>query len=61
MFLGNKKQLLIYKKCREMDEYLEKYRLPKPYEPTLKELEIVAKQIFELKIQRNIAISLGDS
>lgn len=44
-----------------MDEYLEKYRLPKSYEPTLKELEIVAKKIFELKMERNISISLGEN
>jgi len=58
MFLGNKKQLVVYKKCKEMIDYLEKYRLPKPFEGSLKDVETVAKSLFELKIQRNIAISL---
>lgn len=43
-----------------MDEYLEKYRLPKTYESSLKDIESVAKLIFQLKMQRNIAISLAD-
>jgi hypothetical protein len=60
MFLGNKKQLVIFKKCKELNEYLEKYRLPKNFEGSLKDVETVAKSMFELKIQRNIAISLGD-
>ena len=58
MFLGNKKQLVIYKKCKELNEYLEKYRLPKPFEGSLKDVEGAAKSIFELKVKRNIAISL---
>lgn len=44
-----------------MDEYLEKYRLPKNYDPTLKEVENIAKVIFDIKIKRNIAISQGNT
>ena len=28
LYLGNQKQLLIYRKCRGLDLYLSKYRLP---------------------------------
>ena len=38
MFLGNKKQLVVFKKCRELNEYLEKYRLPKNFEGSLKDV-----------------------
>jgi len=38
MFFGNKKQLVVFKKCKEMADYLEKYRLPKPFENSLKDL-----------------------
>ncbi len=43
MFLGNKKQLIVFKKCREMMDYLEKYRLPKPFEGCLEKVEVICK------------------
>ena len=46
LFMGNKKQLLIYLKCKQMDSYLEKYRLPKPFEKSYPEIEKISKEIF---------------
>ena len=31
LFMGNDKQLLIYRACTYLDRYLERYRLPKDF------------------------------
>jgi hypothetical protein len=57
LFLGNDRQLLVYRKCSSIEKYLEKYRLPKSFEAPFDELSKISKEYYELKIQRNRAFS----
>ncbi len=57
LFLGNDKQLLIYRRCTSIEKYIEKYRLPKNFEGPYEELSKAAKDLYELKTKRNKAFS----
>lgn len=57
LFLGNDKQLLIYRRCTSIEKYIEKYRLPKTFEGPFEELSKAAKDLYDLKTQRNRAFS----
>ena len=61
IFMGNDKQLLIYRRCYALEKYIEKYRLPKSFEGPYGELMEITKQFFEQKIERNKAISTFNS
>lgn len=61
IFMGNDKQLLIYRRCYALEKYIEKYRLPKSFEGPYGELLDITKQSFEHKIERNKAISTFNS
>lgn len=57
LFLGNDKQLLIYRRCTSIENYLGKYRLPKAFESPYEELSKMAGELYELMTQRNRAFS----
>jgi hypothetical protein len=57
LFLGNDKQLLIYRRCTSIEKYIEKYRLPKAFEAPFEELSRTARELYELRTDRNRAFS----
>lgn len=57
LFLGNPKQLLIYRRCYAIESYIEKYRLPKDFKEKFSQLEYLTDEYYTFKVQRNRAIS----
>lgn len=58
LFLGNKKQLLVYKSVQSVKCFLRKYRLPGNYAKMKDNVNKIEDGIDKLVIERNIQISL---
>jgi hypothetical protein len=50
LFIGNEKQLLIYRKCWAVDNYITKYRLPNTIKAPLSRLEHLTDEFHFLKV-----------
>ena len=46
LFLGNDKQLLVFRQCNEILRYLEKYRLPLNFKDHMAGLEEITSQLY---------------
>ena len=57
LFMGNEKQLLIYRTCTALDRYVEKYRLPNDFKKRLDILNKIAENLYDKKRLSNFAIS----
>ena len=57
MYLGKKKQLLIYKKNSSLGYYLSKYRIPHEYKDAKEKMVQILKDRELMVIERNRVIS----
>ena len=57
LYLGKKKQLLVYKLRSSLEVYLSKYRLPTQYKGCFANVLNASKESHKLIIERNLAIS----
>lgn len=57
MFLGNEKQLLVYKYCYAIEKYIEKYRITPVFKDYLDEFEKIAVVRDKSIAERNLAVS----
>ena len=57
LFMGNDKQLLVYRTCTAIDRYIERYRLPNDFKKRLDILNKIAENFYDQKRLGNFAIS----
>ena len=50
LFMGNDKQLLIYRSCTALDRYVEKYRLPNDFKKRLDVVNKTAENFYNKKM-----------
>ena len=61
LFMGNEKQLIIYRTCTALDHYLERYRLPKNFKEKIDPMNKISEKIYETQRISNLAISTHGS
>lgn len=61
IFLGNRKQLIIYKNYRPLERYLQRYRMPTSYEQLKRALQADLEKLEELVMKRNELFSLDEN